>query len=172
MRRLRRGSQPRPGRPRSPSAPTTWSRLQWLDVVRCGSKAAGAAGSAGEQPAFRARKHGPGVKNRRRWSAVGRVRFRHCSPTMPVTHAARAERASHAFRQRCGYFDGASDGAPLPRYEGGRKRNDDAPASLNTGRYRLGCLTIESERTRRCRELFSLSPCGRGCRAADKRRGG
>ena len=135
VRRLRCGSQPRSGGPGVPSAPTTRSCLQWLDVVRM--KAAKAAGS-GSNP-VRARKHGSGAKSRRKSNrrlrkliCEERRRARHRRGKSRTLHRAGcprcARRASHACpvqRDRVG----APFGAPLPRDWGANGKGDRRPVA-------------------------------------------
>ena len=59
-----------PGRPGSPSAPTTWGCLQWLDWDRRAQAKASALGSAKSRPP-RPRKNGPEVQSRRREASRG-----------------------------------------------------------------------------------------------------
>src|SRR5216684_4691615 len=56
-----------PGGPGSPSAPTTWGCLQWLDAAWT------KGGESRLDAGVRARKHGPGGQKSRRWSAVWRT---------------------------------------------------------------------------------------------------
>ena len=87
----------RPGRLGSPSAPTTWGCLQWLDADRMNAGES-RRDQGGLMPPVRARKHGPEVKSRRQRCAARRRVLRDWT---------RAGRRTESVAPR---------GAPLPRF--------------------------------------------------------
>ena len=109
-----------PGRFGSPSAPTTWGCLQWLDWDRRAQTKVRALGSAKSRPP-RPRKHGPEAQSRRREASRG---------VRPCVKRARARALTSGAKLastclRDGVEDGSAPlGASLPLYRG--RKNETA----------------------------------------------
>ena len=121
-----------PGGPGSPSAPTTWGRLQWLDAawMKGGESCLDTVG----RPSVCARKHGPGD---RKAAMERRVAKRACRKGTSTPQGVLLLEAPH--------------GAPSPRMgEGNRKTGLPGASTKNAGDdawlFEIGCLTIESVR--------------------------
>jgi hypothetical protein len=145
MRRLRAGfANPRPGRPGSPSAPTTGSCLQWLDVGpdEGGRKPAGSGGSESLCPSPEARPRGAKSP---RWSAERR----------------RALRKRRARRKAWTKMVRLSALRPLACREGKNGRRNPAPRKQRGGgalaKRPAGCLKTESNQTSQTRDVRVLA---------------
>jgi hypothetical protein len=151
--------KPSPGGLGRPSAPITRGRHSWPGRPgRTQAKARGIRGASPVRPCAEAVPGTETVAVERREACA----FRHCSPAMPVTYAACADKRRHTCPRAVRNFEGASCGAPLPRYERTKK---ETGAPEPDGKPGCGALAF-----------FPLPACGervasgasrvRGCSAA------